>query len=91
MDREEKVLKALANKKRLIILRILQDSGDGINVKEIAKKIKLSERRTGKHLIKLESAGLIKKDRAGMFVISRIPKQIAQILQLLGKMFYRNK
>jgi len=91
VDREEKVLKALANKKRLEVLRLLKSSSDGINIGELAKKIRLSERSTSKHLFKLNEAGLVKKNRIGMFMISRVPKEVWQILELLNKMFYRKK
>ena len=91
MEREEKVLKALANKKRLSILEMLKSSSHGISVKEIAKKIKLSQPSTSKHLSKLEVVNLIKKNRKGMYIISYVPIQIWKILGLIKDMFYRKR
>ena len=91
MEREERVLKALANRKRLEILRLLKVGKEEFGVSEIARRIRLSVKSTSRHLIRLEQVGLIKKDRYKNFVISHVPKQIWQILGLLQKMFYRNK
>lgn len=64
----EKVLKALANKRRLAILRYLKKEKEA-TVSEIAAAIKLSFKATSKHLQILSSAEIVEKDqrRLNMF------------------------
>lgn len=53
------IFKALANERRLIILKLLIDARE-LTVSEISERINLSYKSTSKHLIQLERAGFLK-------------------------------
>jgi len=57
----EKVLKALANRRRLSITRCLKDKGEA-SVGEIAEEIRLSFRSTSRHLGVLAAADILEKE-----------------------------
>lgn len=66
-DRElEKLFKALANRKRIVILRYLKPGS--ATVGEIAKAIKLSIKATSRHLQILSGAGYIISEQRGLYV-----------------------
>jgi ArsR family transcriptional regulator len=70
MDYRVKVFKALANQRRLTILKILsKEKLTGISV---ATRIKLSPKSTSKHLIKLEEVGLIKREYVSRYAFYSI-------------------
>lgn len=60
----EKVLKALANLKRLSIIKVLKDSDEKF-VGEIADDIDLSIRATSKHLKILSAVDIVEKGQRG--------------------------
>jgi len=60
----EKILKALANKRRLMILSFLKKEKEA-TVGTIAQEIKLSFRSTSRHLIVLFSAEIVEKEQRG--------------------------
>jgi len=60
MDNRVRIFKALANQRRLVILKIL--SKEKLTGVSVAERIKLSPKSTSKHLIKLEEAGLVKRE-----------------------------
>ena len=65
-DKElEKILKALANRRRLAIIRFLK-KGKPATVTTIAEEIRLSFRSTSKHLAVLAAAGIVEKDQHGL-------------------------
>lgn len=82
----EIVLKALANRRRLSIIRILKKKHEA-SVGEIAENIKLSLKATSKHLNLLFSAGLLEKEQRSlqMFysISSNCHKMARVILNLL--------
>ncbi len=63
----EKILKALANKRRLAILKYLKNEGE-TSVGDIANKIKLSFKSTSRHLSVLFAVDIIEKDQKGLQV-----------------------
>lgn len=63
----EKTLKALANRRRLAILKYLRDNGEA-PVGEIAGFVKLSFRSTSRHLRVLSSARIVDYDKRGLMV-----------------------
>jgi len=63
----EKLLKALANKRRLAILRYLKKNGEA-NVTEIADVIKLSVKSTSRHLAVLFSADFVDRRQQSLEV-----------------------
>lgn len=66
-DRElEKIYKAVANRRRIAILRYLK-SGNA-TVGEVAKAIKLSLKSTSRHLQVLAGVGLIVAEQRGLYV-----------------------
>jgi len=69
----EKILKALANKRRIAILKYLRRA-DRASVGDIAREIKLSFRATSKHLSVLFSADILEKEQSGLTVCYFISK-----------------
>ncbi|MDP2593653.1 MAG: metalloregulator ArsR/SmtB family transcription factor [bacterium] len=65
MKEYEKVLKALANKRRLQIVKFLKEKKEA-NVGAIASHIKLSFRATSKHLAILSGADLVEKEQRSL-------------------------
>jgi DNA-binding transcriptional ArsR family regulator len=65
MKETERVLKALANKRRLAIVRFLRKSKEA-TVGEIAEVIKLSFKATSKHLGVLASADIVDKEQRSL-------------------------
>ena len=69
----EKMLKALANKRRLAILKFLKKKGEA-SVQEIAGAITLSFKSTSRHLTLLSSAWILEKEQKSTRVFYRITK-----------------
>lgn len=67
----EKILKSLANKRRLAILQYLKRNADA-TVGEIAGTIKLSLKATSRHLFILSAAELVEKEQRSLFVHYRL-------------------
>lgn len=67
----EKLYKAVANKRRLMLLQILS-SRRGLSVTDLADKIKLTFRSASKHLQVLAGEGLIEARQRGKFVTYQI-------------------
>lgn len=78
----EKVFKALANKRRIIILNYIKKSGRA-SVGNVAENIKLSFKATSKHLIILLHADLLEKEQIGLEMFYSMPKTNHQILSKL--------
>ncbi len=80
----EKILKAVANKRRLKILKHLDSHGLS-HVGSISRAIGLSMKATSKHLQILSSVDLVTKEQKSLFVYydlsSAVPIYIAQILE----------
>ncbi len=69
----EKVLKALANKRRVAILKFIKKSGQA-SVGEIAEAIKLSFKATSKHLMILSNADIVEKEQTSLNMFYFLPK-----------------
>lgn len=69
----DKVLKAVANRRRLAILRILRKSQE-VNVVGLAHGIHLTLRSTSRHLRVLAAAEVVETEQRGLFVYYRIAK-----------------
>jgi len=65
MRQYEKILKALANKRRLEIVKYLKESKEA-TVGDIADHIKLSFKATSKHLAVLLSADIVEKEQRSL-------------------------
>lgn len=61
----ERILKALANRRRLAILRFLKNKGEQ-SVSQIAKEINLSFKSTSKHMNVLLSSNIVDKEQKGL-------------------------
>lgn len=71
MKKIERVLKALANKRRLAILKYLQRYGES-SVTDLAHGIRLSLTATSKHLIKLHAADILDSRKESLVVYYRV-------------------
>lgn len=71
MKEVEKILKALANKRRLTIIKYLKEEKEA-TVGNVAEEIKLSFKATSKHLGVLFSADIVEKDQRGLEMWYRI-------------------
>ena len=69
----EKIFKALANKRRIAILKFIKKSGR-VSVGEIAGAIKLSFKATSKHLIILSNADILEKEQINLAMFYFLPK-----------------
>ena len=86
MKELEKQLKALANNRRLSILKFLKNHSKS-PVGGVAKEIKLSFKATSKHLGILYSAGLVEKTQVSLSVLYSLvpilPKGIKNVIDVL--------
>jgi DNA-binding transcriptional ArsR family regulator len=78
----EKILKALANQRRLAILAYLNKSKTA-SVGDVADKINLSFKATSKHLGILYSVGLVEREQISLTMIYRLATPINSILKYL--------
>jgi DNA-binding transcriptional ArsR family regulator len=82
----EKILKALANKRRLAILRYLKKKGEA-SVGDIADAINLSLKSTSRHLAVLFSADLVDRQQRSLEVyyrcVASFPSVINGIISIL--------
>ena len=86
----ERVMKALANRRRLAILRFLSGGdkkGRKASVGDIADEIKLSFKATSKHLSVLSSADIVDREQRSLqmfyYLSSNLPAPARLILPLL--------
>ncbi|OGL77534.1 hypothetical protein A3F28_02670 [Candidatus Uhrbacteria bacterium RIFCSPHIGHO2_12_FULL_57_11] len=82
MNQNEKVLRALASRKRMDIVRLVLDRP--LTVTDIAEKIKLSHKAASRHILVLAHADLLDRERVGVYsyyrVSSDLPKLARSIL-----------
>jgi DNA-binding transcriptional ArsR family regulator len=76
MKNMEKILKALANRRRLAILKYLKNHREA-PVAEIAGAIKLSFKSTSKHLVILSAVDLVEKEQRSLQMFYRLSNDIA--------------
>lgn len=76
----EKVLKALANKKRIAIVRYVRRKKEAV-VGEIADEIKLSFKATSRHLGRLSAVDILEREQRGPQAIYRISSELSQQTQ----------
>lgn len=80
MKEIEKILKALANHRRLAIVKYLNKTGPA-SVGDIANEIKLSFKATSKHLGIMRLADILDRDQINLTVMYRISKPLTPILK----------
>jgi len=71
MKKMERILKAMANRRRLAILKYLKDAKEA-SVGNIAGKIKLSFKSTSKHLAVLSAVDILEKEQRSLSVFYRL-------------------
>ena len=71
MNEKEKVLRALANKRRLAIVKYLK-SKEEATVSDISEEIKLSFRSTSRHLAILFATSIVARTQKGLEVYYRL-------------------
>ena len=76
----ERSLKALANKRRLIIIRFIKKEKE-VSVGDIADEIKLSFNATSKHLGILASANILEKEQRSLQVFYKISDDLPEIVR----------
>lgn len=69
----EKILKALANRRRIMILKFIKKSSRA-SVGEVADAIKLSFKATSKHLMILANADVLEKEQVSLTMLYFLPK-----------------
>lgn len=86
MKQIEKILKALANKRRLAILQCLKNNREE-PVGEIARNINLSFKATSKHLAILFSADIVDKEQRSLQIYYSLSRTmhslVKQVIHLL--------
>jgi len=74
----ERSLKALANKRRLAIVRVIKKEKEA-SVGDIAGEIKLSFNATSKHLGILASANILEKEQRSLQMFYRIAEDLPEV------------
>lgn len=82
----ERILKALANKRRLAIIKYLQINRRA-SVGDVAEAIKLSFKATSKHLLILDHVDLVEKEQVGLTVIYFLSKEGRSVVGTLLSLF----
>lgn len=83
----ERVLKALANKRRLAVVSLLRKSKEK-SVGEIAEDIKLSFRATSKHLSILVAADILEKDQRSTLMFYSLNKNSTNLIKELLRVLF---
>ena len=82
-DKElERLLKPLANRRRIGIIRFLKARKEA-TVGEIAGAIKLSFRSTSKHLGLLMAAGILEREQRSLQMFYSIPPDLSKVVATL--------
>jgi DNA-binding transcriptional ArsR family regulator len=82
-DKElERILKALANKRRLTILEFIKKSGTA-SVGDIAGAIELSFKATSKHLLILSNVNILEKEQISLTMMYSLVKSQHPIVSKL--------
>ena len=76
----ERSLKALANGRRLSIMRLLKKEKE-LSVTEIAEEIKLSFRSTSRHLAVLSAAEIVEREQRSLQVFYRVQDPLLKVVR----------
>jgi len=90
MKQLEKILKGLANRRRLAIIKILLKQ-KVMTVAEIAGEINLSFTSTSKHLAILRQLDIVDSQQKSLSVYYSISKSLPEVVQLLSKSISNSK
>ena len=79
----EKVLKVLANKRRLEILLYLKRVREA-TVSDITDKIKISFKATSKHLAQLFNAGIVEREQRSLYMWYKLSSKQSSIVKYIS-------
>lgn len=79
----ERILKALANRRRLAIMKVLKKEKEA-NVSEIAGEIKLSLKATSKHLSILFAVDIVDKEQRSLQMWYRLSPNLHHIARYVS-------
>ncbi len=83
-----RLFKAVANKRRVEILRLLLDEGEK-NVSEVSQRLKISFVSASRHLLQLERVNLLKNRQENLWVYYSVndnpPLDAKKLLELIKK------
>ena len=82
MKHHEKILKALANRRRLEIIKYLKDKKEA-SVGDIARHIKLSFKSTSRHLAILSGADILQKEQRSVLVFYSLEPKLTSMAKLV--------
>mgnify|MGYP001600989588 CR=1 FL=1 len=82
----ERILKTLANRRRVEIVKYLKENGRAF-VGEIAGEINLSFKATSKHLGILSAVEVLEKDQDGLRVLYRLNGEMPSFAKLVINSF----
>lgn len=82
MKNYERMLKALANRRRLTILRYLRREKEA-RVGAIAAALKLSFKATSRHLQQLSSTDIVEREQRGLEMWYRIGKNLSPSVKIV--------
>jgi len=82
MKHHEKILKALANRRRLEIIKYLKDKKEA-SVGDIARHIKLSFKSTSRHLAILSGADILQKEQRSVLVFYSLESKLTSMAKLV--------
>ena len=77
----ERILKVLANRRRLAILKLLDRRGS-VRVGDIATDIKLSFKATSKHMGILSAAQMVEGEQAGLSIKYHLKGPVHRLVRL---------
>lgn len=83
MKEYERILKALANKRRLAIIIFLKKDKQA-TVGDIARKIKLSFKATSKHLGLLAAVDIVEKEQVGLQMWYRLLPRLHHLVKYIS-------
>ncbi|OGZ08166.1 MAG: hypothetical protein A3D65_03430 [Candidatus Lloydbacteria bacterium RIFCSPHIGHO2_02_FULL_50_13] len=90
MQKLEKAFKALANTKRLQIIRFLLKN-KGMSVGEIAEEIETSLKSTSKHLLTLYHAEFLEKDRVHGLTLYNLSGNLGDVERMAVNSIQKHK
>lgn len=80
MKDTEKLLKALANRRRLAIVKYLNKNSKA-SVGDVAREIKLSFKATSKHLGLLRTADILEREQVNLQVFYSLSRPLAGVVK----------
>lgn len=84
MKHLEKILKGLANRRRLAIIKLLLRKKQPLSVGQIADAISLSFKATSKHLIILRQLDILERSQVGLTMFYRIADSLPPAVRALA-------